>query len=307
MKDTLLQYVLKVDAVTPTAPASTTYLHRALCVVKGLPEVTTGVITRCTTKAQITALTTAECWRLLDHIPEIYVLPADDLNIADILASTSYHFFTILIDGAFDNDEIGDYDYGQFTGVTGWAVANREHASAFAKRNNNVGFYDLASINYANFYYAFGKLLGANSWRNQQYIEMPYGDGINTINLAEGMYDDKISFVLTSEQYGHRLALFASNQRAIIAPYIYEELTIKLQSETLRYISLNQPNYTEAEASLLEDALQSVGDAYVEDGVITEFNASVELSGENFITNATFRVAEPKALWRVKAVMYQGV
>ena len=50
-------------------------------------------------------------------------------------------------------------------------------------------------------YYAFGKLLSANTWKNQQYIEMPYGSGISSINQAELMFEDSISFVLTSDEY----------------------------------------------------------------------------------------------------------
>lgn len=307
MKDVLLEYVMKVDAYAPTPSASTAYIRKVLCVVKPLPEGATGTITECTTKAEIQALTTANCHVLLEAgLPSVYVLPANDLNLADILEATDKKFFTILIDGAFTNDELNALDDGDFAGVIGWTGSDREQVKNWGYGNSNVGFYDLDVNGSQNMYYAFGKLLSANNWKNQQYIEMPFGSGISSINQAELMFEDSISFVLTSEEYKNRLALFASNRRAIVAPYVYEELTLKLQSKALQYISLNQPNYTEAEASLLEDALQGVVDGYVEQGILTHGKIGVSLTDEQFVVQASINIPEPKALWRIKATMKQG-
>lgn len=307
MKDVLLEYVMKVDAYAPTPSASTAYIRKVLCVVKPLPEGATGTITECTTKAEIQALTNANCHVLLEAgLPSVYVLPMNDLNLADILEATDKKFFTILIDGAFTNDKLNALDDGDFAGVIGWSVENREQAKNWGYGNNNVGFYDLDVNGSQNMYYAFGKMLSANNWKNQQYIEMPFGSGISSINQAELMFEDSISFVLTSEEYQNRLALFASNRRAIVAPYVYEELTLKLQSKALQYISLNQPNYTEAEASLLEDALQGVVDGYVEQGILTHGKVVVSLTDEQFVAQASINIPEPKALWRIRATMKQG-
>ena len=307
MKDVLLEYVMKVDAYAPTPSASTAYIRKVLCVVKPLPEGATGTITECTTKAEVQALTTANCHVLLEAgLPSVYVLPMNDLNIADIVEADNKKFFTILVDGAFTNEDLNGFDAGDFAGVVGWTVENREQAKNWGYGNSNVGFYDLDVNGSKNMYYAFGKLLSANTWKNQQYIEMPYGSGISSINQAELMFEDSISFVLTSDEYQNRLALFASNRRAIVAPYVYEELTLKLQSKALQYISLNQPNYTEAEASLLEDALQGVVDGYVEQGIITHGKVVVSLTDEQFVAQASINIPEPKALWRIKATMKQG-
>lgn len=307
MKDVLLEYVMKVDAYAPTPSASTAYIRKVLCIVKPLPEGATGTITECTTKAEIQALTTANCHVLLEAgLPSVYVLPMNDLNIADIVEADNKKFFTILVDGAFTNEDLNGFDAGDFAGVVGWTVENREQAKSWGYGNSNVGFYDLDDNGSKNMYYAFGKLLSANNWKNQQYIEMPYGSGISSINQAELMFEDSISFVLTSEEYKNRLALFASNRRAIVAPYVYEELTLKLQSKALQYISLNQPNYTEAEASLLEDALQGVVDGYVEQGILTHGKVVVSLTDEQFVAQASINIPEPKALWRIRATMKQG-
>lgn len=307
MKDVLLEYVMKVDAYAPTPSASTAYIRKVLCIVKPLPEGATGTITECTTKAEVQALTNANCHVLLEAgLPSVYVLPMNDLNIADIVEADSKKFFTILVDGAFTNEDLNGFDAGDFAGVVGWTVENREQAKSWGYGNSNVGFYDLDVNGSKNMYYAFGKLLSANNWKNQQYIEMPFGSGISSINQAELMFEDSISFVLTSEEYKNRLALFASNRRAIVAPYVYEELTLKLQSKALQYISLNQPNYTEAEASLLEDALQGVVDGYVEQGILTHGKVVVSLTDEQFVAQASINIPEPKALWRIRATMKQG-
>lgn len=307
MKDVLLEYVMKVDAYAPTPSASTAYIRKVLCIVKPLPEGATGTITECTTKAEVQALTNANCHVLLEAgLPSVYVLPMNDLNIADIVEADNKKFFTILVDGAFTNEDLNGFDAGDFAGVVGWTVENREQAKSWGYGNSNVGFYDLDVNGSKNMYYAFGKLLSANNWKNQQYIEMPYGSGISSIKQAELMFEDSISFVLTSEEYKNRLALFASNRRAIVAPYVYEELTLKLQSKALQYISLNQPNYTEAEASLLEDALQGVVDGYVEQGILTHGKVVVSLTDEQFVAQASINIPEPKALWRIRATMKQG-
>ena len=307
MKDVLLEYVMKVDAYAPTPSASTAYIRKVLCIVKPLPEGATGTITECTTKAEVQALTNANCHVLLEAgLPSVYVLPMNDLNIADIVEADSKKFFTILVDRAFTNEDLNGFDAGDFAGVVGWTVENREQAKSWGYGNSNVGFYDLDVNGSNNMYYAFGKLLSANNWKNQQYIEMPFGSGISSINQAELMFEDSISFVLTSEEYKNRLALFASNRRAIVAPYVYEELTLKLQSKALQYISLNQPNYTEAEASLLEDALQGVVDGYVEQGILTHGKVVVSLTDEQFVAQASINIPEPKALWRIRATMKQG-
>lgn len=309
MKDVLMEYVMKVDAYAPTPSASTAYIRKVLAVVKPLDSEaeTTDTIIECTTKAEIEALTGAKAYKLLDAgMPSVYVLPATSLDIDDIIKASNKEFFTILIDSAFSDSELEEFDAGDFKGVVSASFDDRAKAKAFTILKNNVGFYDLAVNAGQNMYYAFGKLLSANSFKNQQYIEMPLASGVNTINQAELIFEDSVSFVLSSKEFGNRLALFASNRRAIIAPYVYEELTLKLQSKALQYIEMNEPNYTEAEASLLEDSLQTVIDGYIEEGILTSGNIVVKLTDENFVVKATITIPEPKAMWRIKATMRQG-
>lgn len=307
MKDVLLEYVMKVSTITPTPAASLEYLHRVLCIVPPETGVTENEISLCAKKSEIEELTPAKCGVLLDAgLSSVYILPASSLDLDEVIDAATESFFTVLIDPYFDDTAISSLDLGGFDGVVGWTNATRANAAAFTIEKNNVAFLDLDANAGKNMYHAFGKLLSASSWRNQQYIEMPENSEIEDLGTAETLFSDAISFVLTSPQYGKRLGLFASNRRAIVAPYIYEEIRIRLQSAALRYISGNQPNYTVAEASLLEDVLQSVIDEYVTADIIENGNITVEPSAEQFVLKAEIRVAEPKALWRIKADMYQG-
>lgn len=306
-KDVLLEYVMKVSAVAGTPAASLAYLRKVLCVVPPETGVTENEISTCTSRAEVEALTPAKCWALLQAgMSNIYVLPTSSLDLDTVIDAATEKFFTVIIDPSFDNTDIEALDLGGFDGVVAWGSADRAEARAFTIQKDNVGFFDLSANAGENLYFAFGKLLSAASWRNQQYIEMPKGSEIDDLGEAELLFENDLSFVLTSEQYGNRLGLFASNQRAIVAPYIYEEIRIRLQSAALNYIALNQPNYTTAEAALLEDVLNSVVGEYVENGTIESGSVEVSPSSEQFILNAEIRVAEPKALWRIKADMYQG-
>ena len=308
MRDVLLEYVMRIDALTPLPAASTAYLRKVLCIVKPAPEVATGTITECLTKEGVQALTQSNCWKLLDAgMNSIFVLPVDNLNIADIVHETNKKFFTILIDGAFSAEEIEDLDQGTFEGVIGWTNDDRDKIKSFAWAKNNVGFYDKVENASINMYWAFGKLLSAVNWKNQQYIEMPLSSGVDTINEANLLFEDKISFVLTSEEYGNRLALFASNRKAIVAPYVFEEIQLNLQSKALQYIELNKPAYTEKQASLLEDTLQGMLDQkYIATEIIDSATVEITLENENFVASGDISVAEPKALWRINAVLRQG-
>ncbi len=158
-------------------------------------------------------------------------------------------------------------------------------------------------------FYAFGKLLSnLVNWNNQQYIEMPFDDGVDTLGDANNYFDERISFVLTdSEQYGNRLSLFAAGQRAIAAPYIQKNLMIDLQSRALQWISGNQPQYTLTQAALLETRLQEdVINSYIQVRKwISAGTVEITLVEDNFVATGAINVAEPKALWRVFNEMRQ--
>jgi hypothetical protein len=154
-------------------------------------------------------------------------------------------------------------------------------------------------------------LLGnLSNWLNQQYIEMPFDDGVNQLGQALSLFNDRVSFVMQDDEFGKRLGLFAAGGRAIVAPYILKNLRIDLQSRALQWISQNQPDYTIAEASLLEKTLQKdvIDEKYIARGWITSGSVKISVTaGSNFTALGEIEVPTPKALWRVESEMTETV
>ena len=141
---------------------------------------------------------------------------------------------------------------------------------------------------------------------DKTYVEMPYSDGVTTVAEADSLFEDKVTFVLDSPQYGRRLGLFAAGGQAIIAPYITQELIANLQGAALQYLNLNRPQYTLAQAKLLEDYLTSDADArYVQTKLLDYVNISVSLENKNYVGTVSVSIPEPTALWRLKGILTQ--
>jgi hypothetical protein len=199
-------------------------------------------------------------------------------------------------------------DVGTWGGVVGIYSNDTEFLALQAVITNRTAFFG-STINKAkNLFYAFGKLLSGRDWTNQQYIEMPFNDGIDELSEAENLYSDKISFVINSTEYGNRLSLFTNNRKAIVAPYIFEYFQLSLQGWGVSYIALNQPKYTIREASLLQDYLQEKADErFIASEIVEELSVKISLVEDNFMANGDIVIAEPKALWRVNSVIQQGL
>ncbi len=189
---------------------------------------------------------------------------------------------------------------GVFKGVVGVSSDDTEFLADQNTIPNRNGFYTIAANDALNMCYAFGKLLSNSvNWLNQQYISMPEADDVETLGDANALFDDKISFVISDDEFGKRLGLFAAGGKAIVAPYIKRNLEIDLQSAALSYISANMPGYTNVQAALLEDELDKVVKSYISRQWIESGSAEVKLEQENFVASGYFVIAEPKALWRI--------
>lgn len=419
----LLDYFFPITSIEPTAAASTAFLKQVLIVVRPDDDVDTGVITLCTTMAQVAALTeNTEAQQLFNAgMGRVYVLPMDDLDLAAALEGFESDFFTILISSDFSDSDIqnlvttaavasslkvqdvlftaetpgiagdsitityvddgtagaetvdvsgtditvhmedgastaeniadavnaddeandlvgalvdeGDEDdkqvaaaqapldggvdevvgdpdagllLGQFKGVVGVSSTDDTFLAAQAAISKRAAFHTKAANKAKNMFFAFGSLLSnALSWRNQQYITMPVADDVVSLGSANALFDSKISFVISDDEFGQRLALFAAGAKAIVAPYILRNLQIDMQSAALTYISGNQPAFTKTQAALVEDELQKVIQSYVDRQWITEGTVAVTLVQDNFVASGAINVAEPKALWRIAAEMLQ--
>jgi hypothetical protein len=197
-------------------------------------------------------------------------------------------------------------DFGEYNGVVGVSSDDDTFLATQAAIGNRAAFHTTSSNKAKNMFYAFGKMLSnAFSWRNQQYIEMPLADDVDTLGDALNLFDDKISFVISDSQYLNRLALFAAGGKAIVAPYIKKNLEIDFQSAALSYISGNQPAYTKKNAALLEDELKKVIQQYKDNQLIEAGTVSVTLEADNFVASAAINISEPNALWRIEAEMRQ--
>ena len=193
---------------------------------------------------------------------------------------------------------------GTWNGVVGVSSDDVAFLEAQAVITKRTAFFGNATNGAKSMFFAFGKLLSSATWKNQQYVEMPVNDGIDTIAEALNLYNSRISFVLNSIQYGNRLALFTNNRKAIVAPYLSELFQIMMQGWGVGYIALNQPTYTILQASLLEDYLAGEADkTFVQTNLIESVSVQISLVENNFTASGSLQIAEPKALWRVNSVL----
>lgn len=205
---------------------------------------------------------------------------------------------------------------GTFAGVCG---VSEDDVSFLTSQNtiaNRCGFYGSSTNGAKNMCYAFGSLLANPSdWKNQQYISMPYDDDVEVLGTAEGYFDDRISFVITDDEFGSRLSLFAAGGFSIVAPYIIRNLEIDSQSKALQYISGNQPGYTFTHAALMEDELQKIIDGdgiengdpgYIGKGWLTAGDIAVTLEDDDFVATASISVPKPRSMWRINGTLTQS-
>lgn len=192
--------------------------------------------------------------------------------------------------------------FGTFDGVVGVSSDDTAFVALQGAIPNRSAFFTNSTNKAKNMAYAFGKLLSNPvNWTNQQYISMPYNDGIDELGEANSLFDDKASFVINDDEFSNRLALFVAGGKAIIAPYITKNLIIDLQSAAVTWISGNQPQYTMKEAALLETRLQEdvINTRYIATNWITAGTIEITLVQSNFVASGAINVSEPKALWRV--------
>lgn len=107
----LLDYFFPISAITPTPAASTAFLKQVCVVVKpkvAEPAIETGVITLCTTMSAVAALTdNTDAQKLFDAgMSRVYILPMEDLDLAEALEGHESDFFTLLISSDFSDAEI---------------------------------------------------------------------------------------------------------------------------------------------------------------------------------------------------------
>lgn len=241
----------------------------------------------------------------------VVTLTADNTGITDVDVSYTDNDTNVgitlagLTGGALSGG--GGLFLGLFKGVVGVSTQDATVADAQNVIANRCAFLTDSTNKAKNMVFAFGSLLSnPTNWLNQQYIEMPYDDGIDELGDAETYFEDRISFVLNDTEYGNRLAFFGAGGKAIVAPYILKNLCINLQSAALQWISGNQPQYTLKNAALLEARLQEdVINEFIRLTWITAGTVEVTLVDDNFVANGSINISEPTAMWRVESELRQ--
>lgn len=314
-RDVLLDYVFTAQAREVIGPASRSYLHNVMVVAPALEGVE-ATVAHIADKSELAQYTTnaAGISELFNAgVSFIYLAVGNTIQEAAAQvesAPSNWSYFTVLIDPAFKsvapNAELND-----FTGVKGWTTNDDDDARNFDSNIffNNTAFRELDSTtDGGNMYYAFGRLLSGATWRNLQYIAMPRPGATESLGIAELWFQNRHSFVLQSEEFGSRLAFFVNRGRAITAPYLYEEIQLDLQSWSLTYINANMPDYTDVEAAKIEAYLQKKANTkYVDTGLVETIGVNVRADQDNFVMSGNVGISEPKATWRIKAEIIQGV
>jgi hypothetical protein len=311
MSDILLDYVFEVDIQEPLPIADVSVLHSVAVVVKAKDGVS-DTFASITNPSQIANYTdNTDIIQLFNAgMSKIYLVlwDGDDVSdLAGILGANKDKFLTLLVSSDYAESDYGNiYEaIKSYNFVLGKAFVNIETAKIYALKTRHIAFLTSNSTLDGNMFYAFGKLLSALEWNNQQYIECPNNDLITDLNVAKNYSDDRLSFVLTSATYQNRLAFFVAGGQAIAGPYIIENLKIDMQASALKYINTNRPDYTITQAVLLQNELQKVIDGYIEQELLSGGTVEIELVNENFVANGNVSVPQPMALWGVKVELQQ--
>lgn len=314
MAKILLDYLFPITAIDPVPAASTAFLKQVCVVAKPKDgTVVDGSFNVCTTMTQVNSkvgtAAAAEIQKLFDAgMSRVIILASSTLSLATVLVGHESEFFTLLISSDFTDANVTAGTFGAFKGVIGVSSTDDTYLGLQAAIPNRSAFHTTSTNKAKNMFSAFGFLLSnALAWRDQQYIPMSLADDVTTLGQATALFDARISFVISDDEFSTRLAFFAAGGKAITAPYISKNLQIDMQSRALSYIASNQPKYTRTQAALLEDELQKVIARYIDNDSIERGKVEVKLEQSNFVASGYINISEPKALWRIVAEMRQSL
>lgn len=311
MGDIAYNFFMPFTISTPLPKADLSYLRNMALVVRGKQGVDAGVY-QIVDNNQVNNYTdNQDAFIPLNKLTKYYLIVVASngnlANVKDILSISEYSkaFWTILISSDFTKQDIEVLDVGTFDGIVGASFADEAQAREFGNIDKQSAFYEPLSTNFAfNMITAFTTMLGNTSyWGNCQAAELYSDSQIKNLGLARQYFDDRVGFTLTSS-IGNLLGGFFAGRKAIIEPYVIEELKNKLQESYVRYINLNQPTYTHKNAKLIENYLEvRVLKTYLENGSNPHaplerytINVDVDDTG-NFVGKCAIVINEPKALW----------
>lgn len=312
MANIFLDYAVPFSQVESLPPPSFGFLHKIGVVVPMDDGSTPSDITLVTDATELTGLTThaAEIQALFDAgLSQVYLIRVLDIAELDtMVAGMESDFYTLYCTQSFP---VADFvtNSASWTGVRG-SVSNSTADSVNAAEKDFVlfGHKGAAPLSY-NPLYAFGKLLSSASWRNQQYLATSHTEGlVDTLGMAEALFDERVSFWMTDEDYGNRLGFFVAGGKSVTTPYIAKEVELNMQFEMANWIAINQPFNTSVQRASLERIGNKVMADYVERGYL-DGDAINELkvtdSEEVFVVKGNLTLAPSVAMWRMKVDAFQ--
>lgn len=241
-------------------------------------------------------------------LTRVYLVLVDDiLDAPALLLDKECDFYTVYGSLDFTADEY-IIAFAGWQGVKGFTTIDEVTGALYAVEPKQCVFYeDTLSLPTMRAYYglyAFGSLLSAGSWANQQYIPVVTinGSPAEDLGTAELLFDERLSFYLNDEEQGTRLAFFVAGGLSITTPYINEELKVVMQSNMLNFMSTNQPMNIETNRLLLEQRGKKIINQYVGDGLLDPDGVNtltITKGDEVFIVDGEMETTEAVALWRV--------
>lgn len=308
MASILLDYAVPFNQVDSLPGPSYGFLHRlAVAVLHDDAELPPD-ITVVTDPTELEALTTyaPDLLGAFDGgLNSIILLRVQSIaELATLWTGKEQEAYTVFAHNSLNADE---FDTGfTWNGVKGSAItiANAKPlASRMCIFGLNGGLSSYSPL------YAFGKLLSAATWRNQQYIPTPGSVGMVTdLGMAELAFEDRVSFWLQDDDNGNRLGFFAHAGKSITTPYIGKEIEITMQYEMTNFLTVNQPFNVAVERAELERIGNKILSNYLDNGYLDPDGANVIKvtdSVEAFVVTGNLTTSPAVALWRVKMDAYQ--
>lgn len=229
-----------------------------------------------------------------------------EMDVGDEDDVQSVAVLTALAGGADQVNGAGA-DFGNFKGVIGVSTTSESFAEQQAVIEKRSAWLTSPSNGAENMFYAFGLILSNRvDWTSGQYATVPLNDGIESLGTAELLFEKRISFVISDENYGNRIGFFVAGGKAIIAPYIKENLKVDMQGVALQWFAANNPKYTPVAASRLQKKEQLVIDEYIEKTWLEDGTVRITATRDNFVADGYIEVPEPNAMWRVFNVMREA-
>lgn len=303
----LLNFAVPFTEILAAGDVDTSYLRKAAVVVTPKQGVTPAITEVHDTEGLKAITENTEALGFFDGgLNRVFVisLAGSDLSDLDaVLDANKNKFFTLHVSSDFTDPVVLAKTFN-FDGVVSHEFAAKDDAKAFAAKHC-AGVSTLETVG-RGVCYALGRLLSLRTfWGNQQYIDYSGGIAIETVSslgLAETYFDDHLSFWLFDEDDGTKLAGFFCGGDAITEKYVSEELKLAIQSNAVRYISVNQPMNIKDMRVALQNELQANVNQYVDDNYLDPDGINkivVTDSNEAYWINGTLNVKHAQPIWRM--------